>query len=48
LHEQLLAALGEPAKAATLPPPPMGSPDVERMAQIARNYDTELLLPPRR
>jgi mannose-6-phosphate isomerase-like protein (cupin superfamily) len=47
LHEQLLAALGEPAKAATLPPPPAGLPDVERIAEIARKYDTELL-PPRR
>jgi mannose-6-phosphate isomerase-like protein (cupin superfamily) len=48
LHEQLLAGLGEPAKAATLPPPPAGPPDVQRMAEIARKYDTELLPPPGR
>jgi quercetin dioxygenase-like cupin family protein len=48
LHEQLLAALGEPAKAETLPPPPAGPPDPPRMAEIARKYDTELLPPPRR
>jgi mannose-6-phosphate isomerase-like protein (cupin superfamily) len=51
LHEQLLANLGEPAKAETLPPPMAGPPDVERLerlAEIARRYDTELLLPPRR
>jgi mannose-6-phosphate isomerase-like protein (cupin superfamily) len=47
LHEQLLAALGEPARAATLPPPPAGPPDVQRIAEIARKYDTELLPPPR-
>jgi mannose-6-phosphate isomerase-like protein (cupin superfamily) len=48
LHEQLLAALGEPAKAPTLPPPPAGPPDARRIAEIARKYDTELLPPPRR
>ena len=48
LHEQLLAGLGEPAQAETLPPPPAGPPDVQRIAEIAREYDTELLPPPRR
>jgi mannose-6-phosphate isomerase-like protein (cupin superfamily) len=46
LHEQLFAALGEPAKAETLPPPPAGPPDLQRMAEIARTYDMEFL-PPR-
>ena len=46
LHEKLLAGLGEPAKAETLPPPPEGVPDVERIAQIVRKYDTEMLPPP--
>jgi quercetin dioxygenase-like cupin family protein len=48
LHEQLLAALGEPAQAATLPPPPAAPPDVRRIAEIARTYDTEVLPPPER
>jgi mannose-6-phosphate isomerase-like protein (cupin superfamily) len=46
LHEKLLAGLGEQAKAETLPPPPEGVPDVERIAQIVRKYDTEMLPPP--
>ena len=48
LHEQLLAGLGEPAQAETLPPLPAGPPDMQRIAEIARKYDTELLPPPRR
>jgi hypothetical protein len=46
LAEKLLTGLGEPAKAETLPPPPEGPPDVERIVQIARKYDTEILPPP--
>ncbi len=46
LHEKLLAGLGEQAKAETLPPPPEGVPDVERIAQIVRKYGTEMLPPP--
>jgi mannose-6-phosphate isomerase-like protein (cupin superfamily) len=46
LHEKLLAGLGEPAKAETLPPPPEGMPDVEKIAEIVRKYDTEMLPPP--
>jgi Cupin domain len=48
LAEKLLTGLGEPAKAETLPPPPEGPPDVERIAQIVSNYDTEMVLPPGR
>jgi quercetin dioxygenase-like cupin family protein len=48
IHEQLLAALGEPAQAETLPPPPAGPPDARRFAEIARRYDMEFLPPPRR
>ena len=48
LHEKLLSDLGEPAKAETLPPPPEGPPDVERIAQIVRKYDTEMLPSPGR
>jgi mannose-6-phosphate isomerase-like protein (cupin superfamily) len=47
LHEKLLAGLGEQAKAETLPPPPEGPPDVERIMQIVREYGTEMLPPPR-
>jgi hypothetical protein len=47
LHEKLLSGLGEPAKTETLPLPPEGPPDVERIVQIARRYDTEMLPPPR-
>ena len=46
LHEKLLMGLGEQAKAETLPPPPEGMPDVERIAQIVSKYDTEMVLPP--
>ena len=46
LHEKLLMGLGEQAKAETLPPPPEGPPDGERIAQIGRKYDTEVLPPP--
>jgi mannose-6-phosphate isomerase-like protein (cupin superfamily) len=48
LAEKLLTGLGEPAKAETLPPPPEGPPDVERIAEIVSNYDTEMVLPPGR
>jgi mannose-6-phosphate isomerase-like protein (cupin superfamily)/predicted enzyme related to lactoylglutathione lyase len=47
LHEKLLSGLGEPAKTGTLPPPPEGPPDVERLVQIASKYDTEILPPER-
>jgi mannose-6-phosphate isomerase-like protein (cupin superfamily) len=46
LHEKLLAGLGEQAKTETLPPLPEGLPDVERIAEIVRKYDTEMVLPP--
>lgn len=46
LHEKLLAGLGEQVKAETLPPPPEGPPDVERIMQIVREYGTEMLPPP--
>ena len=46
MHEKLLAGLGEQAKAETLPPPPEGPPDVERIMQIVREYGTGMLPPP--
>ena len=48
LHEKLLSGLGEPARADTLPPPPEGLPDVERIMEIARKYETEMLPAPGR
>jgi hypothetical protein len=48
LHEQLLAGLGERAQAATLPPPPAAPPDMHRIAEIARTYNTDVLPPPGR
>jgi mannose-6-phosphate isomerase-like protein (cupin superfamily) len=46
LAEKLLTNLGEPAKAETLPPPPEGPPDVERIAEIVSKYDTKMVLSP--
>ena len=46
LAEKLLTGLGEQAKAETLPPPPEGPPDVERIVQVVREYGTEMLPPP--
>ena len=46
LAEKLITGLGEQAKAETLPPPPEGPPDVERIAEIVSKYDTEMVLPP--
>ena len=46
MHEKMLAQIGEQAKTETLPPPPEGVPDVERIAQIVRKYGTEMLPPP--
>jgi quercetin dioxygenase-like cupin family protein len=48
LHEQLFAALGEEATAETLPPPPAGPPDIQKLIELAATYDTELLPPPAR
>ena len=45
LHEKLLSELGQPAETETLPSPPAGPPDVERIVQIAQQYHTEMLLP---
>ena len=46
LHERYLSESGQPAESETLPPPPEGRPDVERLRQIARRYHTEMLPPP--
>lgn len=43
LHEEYLSESGQPAESETLPPPPEGLPDLERLRQIARRYHTEML-----
>jgi quercetin dioxygenase-like cupin family protein len=41
--EDLVLAMSEPAGSRTLPPPPEGAPDMERMAAIAAAHGCELL-----
>ena len=41
--EDLVVAMSEPAGSRTLPPPPEGPPDMERMAAIAGRYGCELI-----
>ena len=43
LQEKYLSESGQPAESETLPPPPEGPPDLERLRQIARQYHTEML-----
>lgn len=47
LHEQLFAALGEEATAETVPAPPSGPLDIQKLIERAARYGTELLPPPR-
>ena len=46
LHEKYLSESGQPAETETLPAPPEGPPDVERLRQIAWRYHTEMQAPP--
>ena len=41
--EDLVRDMSEPAGSRTLPPPPEGEPDMERIAAIAQKYGCELL-----
>jgi hypothetical protein len=41
-----MRAVGEPAAALTLPPPPTTPPDVERLTAVAAEYGIEILGPP--
>jgi quercetin dioxygenase-like cupin family protein len=45
-HEAMFAEMGEPAQTRTIPPPPDGPPDLERLAAIAGRHGTTLLGPP--
>ena len=42
--EKLVIAMSEPAASRTLPPPPEGPPDMERVAAVAAANGCELLL----
>jgi quercetin dioxygenase-like cupin family protein len=41
--EDLVREMSEPATSRTLPPPPEGEPDMERIAAVAEKYGCELL-----
>lgn len=44
--DRFALATGRPAEAATLPPPPDGPPDMERLVGAAREHGIEILGPP--
>ena len=44
--EEAFKQLGEPAKSATLPPPPEGPPDVEGIVDVFKAYGVEFAPPP--
>jgi quercetin dioxygenase-like cupin family protein len=44
--ESFVRTLAEPAQALTIPPPPAGPPDFERLAAVAAEYGIEILGPP--
>jgi quercetin dioxygenase-like cupin family protein len=43
--EQVFFASSEPAESATLPPPPAGPPDIEKMVRVFGEYGVEFLPP---
>jgi len=45
-HERFFRAVGEPAAARTLPPPPEGPPDMDAMARAAEDAGFRILGPP--
>ena len=45
-HERFFRAMGEPAAARTLPPPPEGPPDMDAMARAAEDAGFRILGPP--
>jgi hypothetical protein len=44
--EGFMRAVGEPAQALTIPPPPSEPPDPAQLATIAAEYGQEILGPP--
>ena len=44
--ERFAAEVGEPARALTLPPPPVGPPDFAALAQAAARHHITILAPP--
>jgi len=44
--ERFVRAVGEPAQALTIPPPPAQPPDPERLTAVAADYGNEILGPP--
>lgn len=45
-HEGLFRAIGEPATAREIPPPPDAPPDFDRLARLAAQHGTTILGPP--
>ena len=44
--EEFMRLLAQPAQALTVPPPPDGPPDMERLVAAAAEYGIEILGPP--
>lgn len=44
--EKFVEEAGEPAKSRSLPLPPAGPPDLEKLIRLARKYDIEIVGPP--
>ena len=44
--DKFFAEVAEPAKTRTLPPPPSGPPDVEKLVAAGKKYGLELEAPP--
>jgi quercetin dioxygenase-like cupin family protein len=44
--EQFAAEVGQPAQALTLPPEPLGPPDLAALAQVAARHGITILAPP--
>ncbi len=44
--DRFVLATGRPAEAATLPPPPDGPPDLDRLVAAAHEHGADILGPP--
>lgn len=44
--DKFFKEVAEPAKSRTLPPPPKGPPDIERLVAAAKKYGMEIPPPP--